>query len=104
MLKPDHTTRTITIKLLVPSLLPRRDVEGEFSEALLIVITTYYYTMLQQLLLHCYYIYVDINCWPILLSCCKTRRKVLVFDRTSSFPSYPGISVMQSTIQPSLPF
>src|SRR3954463_9484355 len=42
--------------------------------------------MLQQLLLHCYFIYVDINCWLILLSCCKTRRKMLVFDRPSLFP------------------
>src|SRR3954471_12166296 len=26
------------------------------------------------------------NCWLILLSCCKTRRKMLVFDRPSLFP------------------
>src|ERR1041384_2468822 len=36
-------------------LLPRGDVEGENSEALLSIITTYYYTLLQQLLLHCYF-------------------------------------------------
>src|SRR3954467_14428203 len=53
-------------------LLPRGDVEGGNSEALLMVITTYYYTMLQQLLLHCYFISVDINCWLILTPCCKT--------------------------------
>ena len=35
MLKLNPTTRNITIKLLVPSLLPRRDVEGGNSEALL---------------------------------------------------------------------
>src|SRR3954467_11197133 len=35
-------------------LLPRGDLEGGNSEALLIY-TTYYYTMLQQLLLHCYF-------------------------------------------------
>src|SRR3954471_6622994 len=61
------------------------DVEGGNSEAL-ITVTTYYYTFLQQLLLHCYFIYVDINCWLILTSCCKTRRKMLVFDRPSIFP------------------
>src|SRR4051812_1536535 len=36
-------------------LLPRGDVEGGNSEALLSIDTTYYYTMLQQLLLHCYF-------------------------------------------------
>src|SRR3954466_8579968 len=30
--------------------------------------------------------HVDINCWLILTSCCKTRRKMLVFDRPSIFP------------------
>ena len=52
-------------------LLPRGDVEGGNSEALMIT-TTYYYTLLQQLLLQCYFIYVDINCWLILPPCCKT--------------------------------
>ena len=60
------------------------DVEGGNSEALM-VITTYYYTLLQQLLLHCYFIYVDINCRLILPPCCKTRRKMLVFDRPTIF-------------------
>src|SRR3954466_616230 len=36
-------------------LLPRGDVEGGNSEALLSIDTTYYYSMLQQLLLHCYF-------------------------------------------------
>src|SRR3954466_12430697 len=35
--------------------LPRGDVEGGNSEALLSIVTTYYYTMLQQLLLHCFF-------------------------------------------------
>ena len=56
---------------MVPGFLPRGDVEEVNSEALLII-TTYYYTLLQQLLLQCYFIYVDINCWLILTSCCKT--------------------------------
>src|SRR4051812_40088554 len=42
--------------------------------------------MLQQLLLHCYFQFCYINCWLILTSCCKTRRKMLVFDRLSLFP------------------
>src|SRR3954468_14492617 len=64
------------------------------------MVTTYSYTLLQQLLLHCYFIYVDINCWLILPPCCKTHRKMLVFDRPSIFPSYPCTSILQSTIQP----
>src|SRR4051812_35847965 len=64
--------------------LPRGDVEEGISEAWLMY-TTYYYTMLQQLLLHCYFM-LYMNCWLILLSCCKTRRKMLVFDRLSLFP------------------
>src|SRR3954469_17051353 len=36
-------------------LLPRGDVKGGNSEALLSIDTTYYYTMLEQLLLHCYF-------------------------------------------------
>src|SRR3954464_4693685 len=83
MLKPDSTTTHYYYKMLVPSFLPRGDVEGGNSEALLIVITTYYYTMLQQLLLHCYFHFCYINCWLILTPCCKTRRKLLVFDRLS---------------------
>ena len=76
MLKPDPTTRNYYYKLLIPSLLPRREVEGVISEALLIM----NYNLLlynaastsAALLLHfCY-----INCWPILTSCCKTRRKI----------------------------
>ena len=56
MLKPDPTT-TNYMFILVGSefFLPRGDVEGGSSEALLIMITTYYFTMLQQLLLHCYF-------------------------------------------------
>src|ERR1041384_2697830 len=42
--------------------------------------------MLQQILLHCYFHFCYINCWLILPSCCKTHRKLLVFDRPSIFP------------------
>ena len=34
------------------------------------------------LLLYCFIL----NCWLILPSCCKTRRKMLVFDRLRLFP------------------
>src|SRR3954468_20074659 len=34
------------------------------------------------LLLYCFIL----NCWLIFLSCCKTRRKMLVFNRLSLFP------------------
>src|SRR4051812_18242807 len=44
MLKPDPTTTNYILYLLVPSVLPRGDAEGEFSEALLMIIRTYYYT------------------------------------------------------------
>src|SRR3954469_10745632 len=86
MLKPDHTTRNYPLlNYWFRVVFLAVDVEGGNSEALIIV-TTYYYTLLQQLLLHCYFIYVDINCWPILPPCCKTRRKMLVFNRPSIFP------------------
>ena len=42
------------------------------------------------------------NCWLILTSCCKTRRKMLVFDRPSIFPLILVFSILQSTIQPPL--
>src|SRR3954464_323200 len=64
--------------------------------------TTYYYTLLQQLLLHCYLYRFILNCWLILTSCCKTRRKMLVFDRPSIFPLILVFSILQSTIQPPL--
>src|SRR3954463_6411064 len=47
--------------------------------------TTYYYTLLQQLLLHCY-LYCFIELLAILILCFKTRVKMLVFDRLSTFP------------------
>ena len=56
--------------------------------------------MLQQLLLHCYFHFCYINCWLILTSCCKTRRKMLVFDRPSILPLTLVFSILQSTIQP----
>src|SRR3954468_7570606 len=78
--------KLLLLNCMVPGFLPRWDVEEVISEAL-IIITNYYYTMLQQLLLHCYFM-LYINCWLILTSCCKTRRKMLVFDRPSFLPLF----------------
>src|SRR3954469_14244739 len=47
--------------------------------------TTYYYTLLQQLILHCY-LYCFIELLAVLFLCFKTRVKMLVFDRLSTFP------------------
>src|ERR1043165_3411325 len=82
MLKPDHITRNLLLNCWFRVVFLAVDLEGGNSEAFIIV-TTYYYTFLQQLLLHCHFIYVDLNCWLILPPCCKTRRKMLVFDRLS---------------------
>ena len=62
-------------------------VEEGISEAL-IIITTYYYTLLHQLMLHCYFIYVNelYKLLAVLISCWKNRLKMLVFDRPSSSP------------------
>src|SRR4051812_38115059 len=76
--------KLLLINCMVPGFLPRWDVEEGISEALLII-TTYYYTMLQQLLLHCYFM-LYIERLAILSSCCKTRRKMLVFVRPSFLP------------------
>src|ERR1043165_8242813 len=85
MLKPDHTTRNYSIKQLVPSCLPRSGCRGRelgsidncYNLLLYIVMATS-----ASLLFH----YVVMNCWLILPPCCKTHRKMLVFDRTSIFP------------------
>ena len=62
-------------------------VEEGISESL-IIITTYYYTLLHQLMLHCYFIYVNelYKLLAVLISCWKNRLKMLVFDRPSSSP------------------
>src|ERR1041384_7000451 len=58
--------------------------------------------MMQQILLHCYLYCFILNCWLILTSCCKTRWKMLVFDRPSIFPLILVFSTLQSPIQPPL--
>src|ERR1041385_4757485 len=80
--------KLLLLNCMVLGFLPRREVEEGNSEALLLlIITTYYYTMLHQLLLRCYFM-LYMNCWLFLFSCCKTRQKMLVFDRPSFLPLF----------------
>src|SRR3954465_13303551 len=97
MLKPDH----IIIKLLVLSFASSRGCRGrelgsidDYYNLLLYIVAA---TSASLLFHSCY-----IKCWLILPPCCKTRRKMLVFDRPSIIPSYPCTSILQSTIQPPL--
>src|ERR1041385_4267022 len=76
----------LLLNCMVPGFLPRREVEEGNSEALLLlIITSYYYTLLQQLLVHCYFIALY-KLLAVLILCCKTRQKMLVFDRPSFLP------------------
>src|SRR3954463_8465269 len=84
MLKPDPTTTNYIFILVGSGFSSSRGCRGRDLGGM-VNYTTYYYTMLQQLLLHCYFM-LYMNCWLFLLSCCKTHRKLLVFDRLSLFP------------------
>src|SRR3954465_2686754 len=86
MLKLDPTTTNYILYLLVPGFASSRGYRGRELGGMVNIYTTYYYTMLQQLLLHCYLYLFLLKCWLILTSCCKTRRKMLVFVRLSLFP------------------
>src|SRR3954470_744755 len=86
MLTPDHTSRKCSIKLLVPSCLPRGGCRGRELGS----IVNYYNLLLYivaatsaSLLFHL--------CWYKLLAdssphAARHRRKMLVFDRPSIFP------------------
>src|SRR4051812_41713492 len=102
MLKPDPTTTNYIFILVGFDISSSRGCRGRKLGG---IVNCYYNLLLYNaaatsaaLLLYCFIL----NCWLILTSCCKTRRKMLVFDRPSIFPSYPGISILQSTIQPTL--
>src|SRR4051812_9638835 len=86
MLKPDPTTTNYILYLLVPGFASSRGCLGRELGGMLNIYTTYYYTMLQQLLLHCYLYCFILNFWLFLPPCCKTRRKMLVFNRISYSP------------------
>src|SRR3954469_9620522 len=85
MLKQIILLETTAIKLLVPSCLPRGGCRGRELGSIVNCYNLLLYIVAAtsaSLLLH----YVDVNCWLILPPCCKTRRKMLVFDRLSIFP------------------
>ena len=86
MLKPDPTTTNYIFILVGSEFSSSWGCRGRELGGMFNIYTTYYCTMLQQLLLHCYLYCFLLNCWLILPSCCKTRRKMLVFDRPSIFP------------------
>src|SRR3954462_2942842 len=85
MLKPDHTTRNYSIKLLVSGCLPRGGCRGRelgsidnCYNLLLYIVGETSATLLFHL---CYYKLLADPCpW------CKTRRKMPVFDRPSISP------------------
>src|ERR1043165_2948100 len=83
MLKPYPTTTNYIFILVGSGFCFLAGCRGRELGGMVNIYTTYYYTMLQQLLLHCYLYCFILNCWLILPSCCKTRRKMLVFDRLS---------------------
>src|SRR4051812_17873597 len=75
--------KLLLLNCMVPGLLPHREVEEGNSEAFIII--NYYNLLLYNvattsaaLLLYALYELLD-----VLLLCCKTRRKMLVFDRPS---------------------
>ena len=71
----------------------------------MLIITTYYYSVLHHLMLHGYYclmlIKLLLNCYVSSPYCCKTRVKMLVFDRLG-LPPYPCIAQLSPLY--SLPF
>src|ERR1041385_937597 len=80
--------KLLLLNCMVPGFLPRMGSRGgELGGIIIINHYNLYYTMLQQLLLHCYFM-LYMNCWLFLFSCCKTRQKMLVFDRPSFLPLF----------------
>src|ERR1041384_6785109 len=82
MLKPDPTTTNYILYLLAPSFSSSRGCRGRELEGMINIFNLLLYNAaatsaaLLPLLLY-------MNCWLILPPCCKTRRKMLVFDRLS---------------------
>src|SRR3954463_14995451 len=85
MLKPDHTTRNYSIKLLVLSCLPRGGCRGRELGSIDNCYNLLFYivaaTSATLLLYSCYY-----KPFADLILFFKTRAKMLVFDRPSIFP------------------
>src|ERR1044072_2197378 len=88
MLKPDPTTTNYILIIVGSEFSSSRGCRGrelggivnDYYNLLLYIVAA---TSASLLLLS---FHVDINCCLILTSCCKTRRKMLVFDRPSIFP------------------
>src|SRR3954464_6978145 len=101
MLKPDPTTTNYILYLLVPSFASSRGCRGRELGSMVNIIQL---TIIQCCSNFCCIVTFTalLNCWLFLTPCCKTLRKMLVFDSPSIFPSYPCTSILQSTIQPHL--
>src|SRR3954467_8966544 len=85
MLKPDPTITNYILYLLVPGFASSRGGRGRELGGMVNIYNLLLYnaaTTSAALLLYCFIL----NCWLIVPSCCKTRRKMLVFDRLSLFP------------------
>src|SRR3954469_18169346 len=82
MLKPDPTTTNYILYLLVPGFASLRGCRGRELGGMVNIYNLLLYNAaattaaLLPLLLY-------LNCWLFLPSCCKNRRKMLVFDRLS---------------------
>src|SRR3954464_6929860 len=85
MLKPDPTTTNYILYLLVPGFASPRGCRGRELGGMVNIYNLLLYNAAATsvaLLLYCFIL----NCSLILASCCKNRRKMLVFDRLSLFP------------------
>src|ERR1043165_9787261 len=85
MLKPDPTTRNYILYLLVPGFASSRGWRGRELGSMVNIIQL---IIIQGCSNFCFIVIFTalLNCWLILTSCCKTRWKMLVFDRSSIFP------------------
>src|SRR3954465_11478192 len=85
MLKPDPTITNYILYLLVPGFFSSRGCRGREHGGMVNIYNLLLYNAAATsaaLLLYCFIL----NCWLILTPCCKTRRKMLVFDRLRIFP------------------
>src|SRR3954469_1883003 len=85
MLKPDPTTTNYILYLLVPGFASSRGCRGRELGGMVNIYNLLLYNAAATsaaMLLYCFIL----NCWLILPPCCKTRRKMLVFDSPSLFP------------------
>src|SRR3954471_24579665 len=101
MLKPDPTTTNYIFILVGSGFSSSRGCRGRELGGMVNIYNLLLYNATSTstaLLLYCFIL----NCWMILPSCCKTRRKMLVFDRLSLFPL--TLVLLSSSPLYSLPF